>query len=57
MYLSALSLLAVADILCGFAKTGTQLYAFRGVAGIANGGIQALTMMIVSDVVTLEERG
>ncbi|ORY18325.1 major facilitator superfamily domain-containing protein [Clohesyomyces aquaticus] len=53
----SLVLLAIGDLLCGFAQTGPQLYAFRGIAGMANGGIMALSMMIVSDVVTLEERG
>ena len=55
--LTCLCLLAVGDILCGFAQTGAQLYAFRGISGLANGGIMALCMMIVSDVTTLEERG
>ncbi|KAF2467736.1 MFS general substrate transporter [Lindgomyces ingoldianus] len=55
--IACLLLLAVGDLLCGFAQTGPQLYAFRGIAGMANGGIMALSMMIVSDVVTLEERG
>ncbi|KAF2121184.1 major facilitator superfamily domain-containing protein [Lophiotrema nucula] len=57
MILAMLGLLAVGDLLCGFAKTGPQLYAFRGISGMANGGIMALSMMIVSDVVTLQERG
>lgn len=34
-----------------------MLYIFRGLAGVANGGITSLTMMIVSDIVTLQERG
>ena len=56
--LTALGLLALADLLCGFAKSGPQLYGFRrALAGVANGGIMAICMMIVSDVVTLEERG
>jgi MFS family permease len=54
---SCLCILAIGDLLCGFAQTGAQLYAFRGVSGLANGGIMALTMMILSDVVTLEDRG
>jgi len=54
---TSLCLLAVADVLCGFAQTGPQLYAFRAISGIANGGIMALVMMVVSDIVTLEERG
>jgi MFS family permease len=34
-----------------------MLYIFRGLAGVANGGIMSLSMMIVSDIVTLRERG
>lgn len=57
MLISCLCLLALGDLLCGFARTGPQFYAFRGISGAANGGIMALTMMIVSDVITLEQRG
>lgn len=57
VFLTALGLLAIGDLLCGFAQTSTQFYIFRGVAGIGNGGITALALMIVSDVVTLEDRG
>lgn len=34
-----------------------MLYICRGLAGVANGGITSLTMMIVSDTVSLKERG
>lgn len=34
-----------------------MLYVFRGLAGVANGGITSLAMMIVSDIITLKERG
>lgn len=57
IFLTAVALLAIGDLLCSFAKTGPQLYAFRGISGVGQGGITALTMMIVSDVVTLEDRG
>lgn len=50
-------LLAVCDLLCGFSQNATMLYVFRGLAGVANGGITSLSMMIVSDIVTLKERG
>ena len=52
-----LGLLAIGDLLSGFAKTGPQLYAFRGISGMANGGIAALPMIIVSDIITLKRRG
>jgi MFS family permease len=57
VFLSAVGLLALGDLLCSFAQTGPQLYAFRAISGIGNGGIAALAMIIVSDVVTLENRG
>lgn len=57
VYLSAVALLAVADILCATAQNGPALYAFRGLSGVAMGGINSLTMMIVSDIVSLERRG
>ncbi|KAK9480981.1 major facilitator superfamily domain-containing protein [Lipomyces japonicus] len=57
IYLSAVFLLFVSEILTSVARTSTQLYAFRGMAGVATGGINALTMIIVSDVVTLRNRG
>lgn len=57
VYLSALLLLAAADALCATARSAGALYAFRGLAGVAAGGVNSLTMMIVSDVVTLQDRG
>jgi len=57
MLVSALVLLAFSDLICGLAPNSTVLYVFRGLAGVANGGITSLTMMIVSDIVTLRQRG
>ncbi|UPX20520.1 uncharacterized protein EKO05_0010749 [Ascochyta rabiei] len=44
-------------MLCGLAQNAAMLYVFRGFAGVANGGITSLSMIIVSDVITLKERG
>jgi MFS family permease len=55
--LSALVVLALSDLACGLSVNSTMLYVCRGLAGIANGGITTLSMMIVSDIVTLQERG
>jgi MFS family permease len=55
--LSALALLSVSELLCGFSQNATMLYVFRGLAGVANGGVMSLSMMIVSDIITLKERG
>jgi MFS family permease len=57
VFLSALALLTVSDLLCGLSQNATMLYVFRGLAGVANGGITSLAMMIVSDIITLKERG
>ncbi|KAI1757740.1 putative MFS transporter [Xylaria castorea] len=57
VYLGAISILATATILCGFAPNATMFYIFRAIAGIGGGGITNLSMIIMSDVVTLEQRG
>lgn len=57
VYLCATGLLCLADLLCGLAQNPAMLYVFRGFAGVAGGGITNLTMIIVSDIVTLEDRG
>lgn len=40
--ITSLCLLGVDDLLCGFAKSGPQLCAYRGISCVANGGIMAL---------------
>ncbi len=55
--ISALVLLSLSDLACGLAVNSTMLYVFRGLAGVAGGGITSLSMMIVSDIVTLQDRG
>lgn len=57
VFLSAIGLLAFADLLCGLSQNAAMFYVFRGIAGIGGGGITNLAMIIVSDVVTLEQRG
>jgi MFS family permease len=57
VYLSALALLCIADLLCGLSQNAAMFYVFRGLAGVAGGGISSLAMIIVSDVVTLQQRG
>ena len=57
VFLAVIALLSLGNLLCGFARNGPELYAFRGIAGIGSGGIASLTMMVLSDVVSLQERG
>ncbi|KAJ4400371.1 hypothetical protein N0V91_008727 [Didymella pomorum] len=56
-FYGCLSDLYVSKFVCGFSRHTNMLLVFRGVAGVANGGITALSMMILSDVVTLKEPG
>lgn len=53
----AMVVLAFFDLACALAQTPTQLYVFRALCGMGNGGITTLSMVVVSDVVTLEQRG
>ncbi|CAH0057293.1 unnamed protein product [Clonostachys solani] len=57
VYISAIALLSIADLLCGLSRNATSFYIFRGLAGVGGGGITNLAMIVVSDVVTLENRG
>ncbi|OLN87473.1 putative transporter C3H1.06c 5 [Colletotrichum chlorophyti] len=57
VFLTAIGLLSLGDLLCGCSQNAAMFYVFRAVAGIGGGGITNLAMIIVSDVVTLEQRG
>ncbi|CAK7242269.1 MAG: hypothetical protein STHCBS139747_003755 [Sporothrix thermara] len=57
VFLAAIVLLVVADVACSRAQSAAVFYVFRGVAGVATGGVTNVAMIIVSDVVTLEQRG
>ncbi|CAD0112454.1 unnamed protein product [Aureobasidium uvarum] len=50
IFIGCLLLLAVSDLVCGLTPNKEVLYVFRGISGIANGGIVALVNMIMSDV-------
>ncbi|KAI0685402.1 Mfs1.2 [Cytidiella melzeri] len=55
--LVALGLFGIGSALCGCAQTVTWLIAARTVQGAGGGAIQAVTSIIVSDLVPLQERG
>ena len=55
--IASMVVLAFFDLGCGLAQTPTQFYICRAFCGIGTGGITSLTMVIVSDIVTLEQRG
>ncbi|KAF7342406.1 MFS drug transporter [Mycena venus] len=53
----AMGVFMLGNLISGFSKTITQLIVFRGVAGAGGGGVQSMMQIIVSDIVTLRERG
>ncbi|KAF9185404.1 hypothetical protein BGZ51_001062 [Haplosporangium sp. Z 767] len=55
--LSAIFFFLVGSLICGAASTITVLVIGRAIAGLGAGGMISLTMIIISDVVTLRERG
>lgn len=50
-------MLGLFDLACGLAKTDVQFFIFRALCGIAGGSIMSLVMVVMSDHVSLEERG
>lgn len=50
-------MLGLFDLGCGLAQTDIQFFVFRAMCGIANGSVMSLSMVVMSDHVTLEERG
>ncbi|KAJ7449107.1 MFS general substrate transporter [Mycena galericulata] len=53
----AMSLFMLGNLIAGFSKTIVQLIVFRGFAGAGGGGLVSLMQIIVSDLVSLRERG
>ena len=52
-----IAIFSLGNLLCGFAKNLAQLIIFRAIAGYGGGGIQCLVLIIMSDIVSLKERG
>ncbi|KAK7031852.1 MFS drug transporter [Favolaschia claudopus] len=53
----AMGVFMLGNLLSGFSKTIIELIVFRGIAGAGGGGVQSMMQIIVSDIVTLRERG
>jgi len=56
LFIWAISIFVLGSILCGFAADMYQLAAFRAVQGIGAGGLFALAMTIMADIVPPRER-
>ncbi|CAE6446435.1 unnamed protein product [Rhizoctonia solani] len=57
MLISVIALFTMGNLLSGFAQTAIWLFTARAISGIGGGGINSLCMIIMSDVVSLKERG
>ncbi|KIY71566.1 iron permease [Cylindrobasidium torrendii FP15055 ss-10] len=55
--LAAIAIFAAGSLACALAKSMNILIVGRAIQGIGGGGIQALSFIIVSDLVSLSERG
>ena len=56
-FLGSISLFAIGSAICGAAQNMNMLIAGRTVQGLGGGGILSLTIIVIGDMVTLEERG
>ncbi|KAH7311338.1 major facilitator superfamily domain-containing protein [Stachybotrys elegans] len=55
--LASVFCIALGDLLCGFARSAHWLYLSRALSGIGGGGISSLVSIIVSDLLSLKDRG
>ncbi|PPQ83724.1 hypothetical protein CVT25_006128 [Psilocybe cyanescens] len=53
----AMLVFMLGNLLAGFSRTIIQLIVFRGIAGAGGGGIISLSQIIISDIVSLRDRG
>ncbi|THU97456.1 MFS general substrate transporter [Dendrothele bispora CBS 962.96] len=53
----AMALFVIGNLIAGFSKSIIELIVFRGVAGAGGGGVISITQIIISDIVSLRERG
>ncbi len=57
IYLVSVTLFMLGAVLSGTATSFTQLIAYRALQGLGAGGVQPVTITLVGDIYTLEERG
>jgi MFS family permease len=53
----SLLFIVLGGILCGFAQTPTWLYVCRALSGIGGGGVSSVVQIVVSDLVSMRDRG
>src|SRR5438876_2004217 len=57
LYLFAISIFLVGSALCGLAQSMIQLVAFRGIQGLGGGGLFALALATIANIVPPRDRG
>lgn len=55
--LLSLAFIVIGGILCGFAQTPTWLYICRALSGVGGGGVSSVVQIVVSDLVSMRDRG
>ncbi|KAG6810458.1 hypothetical protein H0H92_011807 [Tricholoma furcatifolium] len=53
----AMAIFMIGNLIAGFSKNIVQLIVFRGVAGAGGGSIVSMAQIVISDIVSLRERG
>ncbi|TFK32430.1 major facilitator superfamily domain-containing protein [Crucibulum laeve] len=54
---TAMTIFMIGNLLAGFSRSIVQLIVFRGIAGSGGGGIISMVQIVISDIVSLRERG
>lgn len=54
--LSGIAVFLIGSVLCGLAQNMEQLILFRAIQGIGAGAVQPITMTVIGDIFTIEER-
>lgn len=57
MYLIGIILFLTGSVLCGFARSITELIIFRGIQGLGAGALMPISMTIVADIYPPDKRG
>src|SRR5688500_8211438 len=57
MFQAAIAIFLVGSVLSGVAQDMLQLIVFRGIQGVGGGGLMAMSMAIIGDIVSPRERG
>ena len=57
IFMTSISIFLIGSVLCGFSQTMGQLITFRALQGLGGGGLMALVLAIIADVVPPRQRG